>query len=127
MVGIAGDIAGRGAFHHAGSMREAVPDGFALAVFVPGAFDLIGSGGSSPDKFFGEFERGKTHLGFEKISNEAMAGRQNRKRCGGTKSGGEKFTAIVAIPSAHGLPPRREIPNSTGFYRAWKQIIHQQV
>ncbi len=115
MIGIAGDIAGGGALHLAGSMREAVPDGFALAVFVPAAFDLIGSGGGAPDKVFGEFERGKTHLGLGKISNEAVAGRQNRKRCGSTKGGGEKFTAIATIPSAHGLPLGRKMRISTGF------------
>jgi len=33
IVRIAGDVAGSGALHFAGSVREAVPDGFALAVF----------------------------------------------------------------------------------------------
>src|SRR6266478_4677061 len=115
MVGIAGDIAGSGALHLAGSVREAVPDGFALAVFVPAAFDLIGGGGGTPDKFFGKLEWRKTHLRLEKISNEAVAGRRNRKRCGGTKSGGEKFTAIATIPSAHGLRLGRKMRISTGF------------
>jgi hypothetical protein len=106
MVGIAGDVAGVCALHLAGGMREAVPDGFALAVFAPGAFDLIGGGGCSPNKFVGKLERRETRLGLEKFADEAMAGRQDRKRCSGTKSGGEKFTAIEAISSAHGLPPR---------------------
>src|SRR5260370_38333919 len=115
MVRIAGDIAGGGALHLAGSMREAVPDGFALAVFVPAAFDLIGSGGGAPDKFFGKLEWSKTHLGLGKISNEEVAGRQNRKRCGSTKGGGEKFTAIATIPSDHGLALGGKMVNSTGF------------
>src|SRR5258708_8101558 len=106
MVGIAGDVAGGCALHFAGGVREAVPDGSALAVFVPGAFDLIGGGGGAPDKFVRKFEGSKAPLGLEKITNEAVAGRQDRKRCGGAKSGGEKFTAIEAVPSAHGLPPR---------------------
>src|SRR5437899_3305216 len=115
MVGIAGDIAGGGALHLAGSVREAVPDGFALAVFVPSAFDLIGGGGGAPDKFFGEFERSKPHLGLERTWNESAAGGENRKRCGGTKSGGEKFTAIEAIPSPHGLPLDGKFESLTCF------------
>src|SRR5258708_39492963 len=106
MVRIAGDIAGGGALHLAGSMREAVPDGFALAVFVPAAFDLIGSGGGAPDKFFGKLEWSKTHLGLGKISNEAVAGRQNRKKWGRIKGGGRKLTEVANIPTGHRLTPR---------------------
>jgi hypothetical protein len=89
MVGVAGNVAGVCALHFAGGVREAVPDGFALAVFAPGAFDLIGGGGRSPNEFVGKLERRETRLGFEKLADEAMAGRQDSKRCSGTKSGGE--------------------------------------
>src|SRR5256884_9483330 len=94
MVGIAGDVAGVCALHLAGGVREAVPDGFALAVFAPGAFDLIGGGRCSPNKFVGKLERRETRLGLEKVPDEAMAGGQDRKRCTGAKSGGEKFARI---------------------------------
>src|SRR5467141_2636125 len=106
MVGIAGDVAGVRALHFAGGVREAVPDGFALTVLAPGAFDLIGSGRCSPNKFAGKLEGRETRLGLEKFTDEAMARRQDRKRCSGAKSGGENFTAIEVIPSVHGLPPR---------------------
>src|SRR5258708_28686461 len=104
MIGITGDIAGGGALHLAGSVREAVPYGFALAVFVPAAFDLIGSGGGAPDKFFGKLEWSKTHLGLGKISSEAVAGRQQRKKCGNTKRAGVEIPAMATSSSAHGLP-----------------------
>src|SRR5437879_5081451 len=102
MVGIAGDVAGGGALHLAGGVREAVPDGLALAVFAPGAFDLIRGGGRSPNKFIGELEGRETRLRLQQFADEAMTGRRDGKRCGGTKSAGEKFTAI---PSAHGHSP----------------------
>ena len=77
MVGIAGDVARGGSLHPASGVREAVPNGFALAVLVPGAFDLVGGGGGAPDKFFGKLERRVTSLGLEKITNEAVGGRQD--------------------------------------------------
>src|SRR2546421_6590001 len=106
MVGIASDVASGGALYLAGGVREAVPDGLALAVFAPGAFDLIGGGGRSPNKFVGKLEGRETRLRLQQFADKTMAGRQDGKRGSGTKSGGEKFTAIEAIPSAHGLPPR---------------------
>src|SRR5437016_161493 len=118
MVGIASDVAGGGALHLAGGVRKAVPDGFALAVFAPGAFDLIGGGGCSPDKFVGKLERREVRLGVEKFADEAMAWRENGKRCGRAERGGEKFTAIEAIPSAHGHPPRlRRSRTRAGCFR----------
>src|SRR5216684_5732936 len=106
MVGLAGDVARGRSLHFTGGVREAIPDGFAFAVFGPGAFDLIGGGGGAPNKFFGKFERREAHLGLKKTSHEAVARRQDRKRCSGSKSGGEKFTAIETVPSVHRLPPR---------------------
>ena len=54
VVLIAGDVAGGAAFYFADGVGEAVPDGFALAVLVPCAFDLIGGGGHAPEESFGE-------------------------------------------------------------------------
>jgi len=79
MVGVAGDVAGGGALHLAGGVHEAVPDGFALAVFVPSAFDLVGSGGGAPDKLVGKLERRELELRFEQFAEKAMAGRQDGK------------------------------------------------
>ena len=79
MVGIAGDVAGGCALHLAGSVHEAVPDGFALAVFCPSAFDLVGSGGGAPDKLVGKLERREFELRFEQFAEKAMAGRQDGK------------------------------------------------
>src|SRR5580658_7732697 len=57
VVVIAGDVAGVAAFDVAGSMRIAIPDGFAFAVFVPSAFDLIGGRRHAPEKVFGKTGR----------------------------------------------------------------------
>ena len=31
-------------------MTEGIPDGWALAIFIPGALDLVGAGGTTPDE-----------------------------------------------------------------------------
>ena len=54
MIGIAGYVAGVAILDLAGSMREAVPDRFALAVFLPRAFDLISGGGRAPEEILWE-------------------------------------------------------------------------
>src|ERR1019366_6405785 len=54
MIAVAGDVAGVAVLDLAGSMREAVPNGFALAVFVPCTFDLVRGGGCSPPKVLWE-------------------------------------------------------------------------
>src|SRR5258708_36265076 len=104
MVGIASDVAGGSALYFARSVREAVPDGFAFAIFAPGAFNLIGGGGGAPDKFVGKLEGRELRLRFEQFADEAMTGRHDCKRGGRTKSSGEKFTATQAGPTCHGLP-----------------------
>src|SRR5260370_10795149 len=100
MVGVAGYVAGGCALHFAGGVREAVPDGFALAVFGPGAFDLIGGGGGAPNKFFGKLEGRETRLRLEQVADEAIARRQERKTSRCSKSCGAKFTAAVNLPSS---------------------------
>jgi hypothetical protein len=54
MVMVAGDIGVGAVFDFAGSVGEAVPDGFAFAVFLPGAFDLVGGGGGAPVEIVGK-------------------------------------------------------------------------
>ena len=44
LIRIAGDVAGIAILNFSGRMREAVPDGFALAIVFPGALDLVGGG-----------------------------------------------------------------------------------
>jgi len=68
MIGITGNVACGSALHFAGSVREAVPDGFALAVFGPGTFDLIGGGGGTPNKIVGKLERRELRLRFEQFT-----------------------------------------------------------
>ena len=106
MVGITGNVAGSSALHFAGSVREAVPYGFALAVFGPGTFDLIGSCSRTPNKIVGKLERRELRRRFEQLGQKTMARRQYGKRGGSSESGGEEFTAIETVPSAHRLPPR---------------------
>ena len=47
---IAGNIAGRATSYFADCVCKAIPDGFALAVFIPRALNLIGSRGKSPQE-----------------------------------------------------------------------------
>ncbi len=54
MVLIAGNVASDAAADFARCVGEAVPDGFAFAVLVPGAFDLVGGRGYAPDEAFGK-------------------------------------------------------------------------
>jgi hypothetical protein len=43
---------------------EMIPNGFALAMFVPAAFDLIRSRGGTPDKFLWEVKGVFCHVVF---------------------------------------------------------------
>lgn len=54
MIGIAGYVAGLSILDFSRSMREAVPDRFAFAAFLPRAFDLISSSGGSPEEVLGK-------------------------------------------------------------------------
>jgi hypothetical protein len=58
---------------------EVVPDGFAFAVFVPGAFDLLRSGRGSKNEFFGKLERRELHRLLEQFAGKRRAGQQNVK------------------------------------------------
>src|SRR6266478_5704484 len=53
-IGITGDVAGFASLHAAYGVGETIPDGFAFAVLVPGAFYLIGGGSHAPEEFLGE-------------------------------------------------------------------------
>src|SRR5580704_15120687 len=59
MIGVAGYVAGVAILDFAGGMGEAVPDGFALAVLVPRAFDLVRGGGGAPEEALGEGNLGR--------------------------------------------------------------------
>jgi hypothetical protein len=50
MIGIARRVARVSVLDFAGSVGEAVPDGFAFAIFLPRAFDLVGGSGRAPEK-----------------------------------------------------------------------------
>jgi hypothetical protein len=50
MIAIARQVAVVAVLDAARRVREAVPDGFAFAVFLPGTLDLIGRGGCAPDE-----------------------------------------------------------------------------
>src|SRR5208282_6588325 len=54
VIGIAGYVAGVAVLDFAGSVRETVPDRFALTVFIPCTFDLIGGGSCAPEETLGE-------------------------------------------------------------------------
>ena len=107
MIGITGDVARGAALHFADGVREAIPDGFALAAFVPRTLDLVRGGCGSPDKFFGKLEGRETPLGVEQSAEETMAGRQNGKARGGAQPREKKFAAGKAVesPAVHLRPP----------------------
>src|SRR5580693_1746758 len=50
VVEVARDVAGLARLNLAGGVREAIPDGFALVVYVPAALDLIRRAGGAPQK-----------------------------------------------------------------------------
>src|SRR5208282_4097830 len=54
VIGVAGYIAGAAIFDFAGSVGEAIPDGFTLAVGFPCAFDLVSSSGRAPEEVLGK-------------------------------------------------------------------------
>jgi hypothetical protein len=49
-VMVIGDVAGVVVPDFAGCVCKAIPDGFAFAVFIPGAFDLVGGGCRAPQE-----------------------------------------------------------------------------
>lgn len=54
MVGVVGHVAGVSIEGFAGRVGVDVPDGWAAAIFVGSAFNLIGSGGAAPMKAVGK-------------------------------------------------------------------------
>jgi hypothetical protein len=58
MVAVARDITGGSVLDVTGSVAETVPDGLALAILIPGAFDLVGRRRSAPEEALGEPDRG---------------------------------------------------------------------
>src|SRR5580700_3821194 len=54
MILVASDVARSAASDFSHGMRITIPDGFAFAVLIPGAFDLVGSRGHTPEKSWGE-------------------------------------------------------------------------
>src|ERR1700722_3890396 len=55
MIGIAGYVSRVAIVDFARSVREAVPDRFAFAIFFPRTFDLVCGGGRAPKKILGKF------------------------------------------------------------------------
>ena len=55
MIGIAGYVSRVAIVDFARSVREAVPDRFAFAIFIPRTFDLVRGGGRAPKKILGKF------------------------------------------------------------------------
>src|ERR1700692_4813350 len=55
MIGIAGYGSRVAIIDFARSVREAVPDRFAFALFFPRTFDLVSGGGRAPKKILGKF------------------------------------------------------------------------
>src|ERR1700676_3613810 len=68
MIGVASQVARVAVSDFAWSVREAVPNGLALAVFIPRAFNLVGGGGRAPEKSLRKCDRGR---GVELMSRRA--------------------------------------------------------
>src|ERR1700680_4163983 len=60
MIGVASQVARVAVSDFAWSVREAVPNGLALAVFIPRAFNLVGGGGRAPEKSLRKCDRGRS-------------------------------------------------------------------
>src|ERR1700683_2036054 len=60
MIRVARYVAGAAVLDFSGSMREAIPDRFAFAVFVPRAFDLISGGRCAPEEILREGDAGRS-------------------------------------------------------------------
>jgi hypothetical protein len=61
---IAGDVAGVAVLHHAGRVREHVPDAFAAPVLIDRTFDLIARSRCAPGEVRREMSLGPVALGF---------------------------------------------------------------
>ena len=119
MIGIARHIAGVAVLDFARSVREAVPDGLAFAVFVPGAFNLVSGGGCAPEESLGKCGFGRwvelvsRHGGwncgrrFGRSAARRESGRQSRGRAG-AENRLEKLAAcqaqIQAVSFMNGSP-----------------------
>ncbi len=142
MIGVAGYVAGVAILDFAGSMGEAVPDGFAFAVFFPRAFDLVGGGGCAPEETWGTRSRKENQIagmGSSGRSRRVRGARRIRQSCsrktnwlaarlrcrrqersaqirGGS---GAKWNAAPAIAFEHG----QDILNRNGEAGALKAIL----
>src|SRR5215472_15609561 len=101
MVGITGDVAGVAAFYTADGVDEVVPDGFAFAVFVPGAFNLIRRSGHAKNEFFRELERSELHLRLEQFAGKRGAWWQDVKRSCSAERLAKEIATIQIAPTAH--------------------------
>ena len=101
MIGIARDIARVAAFHSADGVGEAVPDGFAFAVFVPATLNLISRGGCAKNEFFRELERSKLYLRLKQFARKPRARGQNIERGGSTERSAQEIATIQIAPPAH--------------------------
>src|SRR4029078_7172122 len=54
VVVVAGQVAGAAVLDTPWRMSKAIPDRLALAVFIPGTFDLVGSGCRAPQEALGK-------------------------------------------------------------------------
>src|SRR5215470_11872525 len=108
MIGIAGDVASVAAFYFANGVRKAIPDGFALAVFVPGAFDLIRSRGGTPEKVFRKLKWSERRWGSEEFAEKTMARRVDGKTSGGAKGSAKEIAPRkrAKLPNVHSKPPK---------------------
>src|SRR5271170_8427338 len=64
MVLVARDIGGRRTLYLAGCVRELIPDGFTLAVFLPYSLNLEGSSGCAPEESFGKAGGADLRIGY---------------------------------------------------------------
>ena len=73
IIGIAGHVARVAIFDFARRVREAVPDGFALAVFVPRALDLVSGRGRAPEESLGKRDYRRS---IERVERRASCARR---------------------------------------------------
>jgi len=83
-------------------VRKPIPNGFSLAVLVPGAFSLINGSCGAPNELIGKLKGRESRLGINQFGDAAIAG-QDGKRSGGAEDAAKEFTALQIVPLAQGV------------------------
>jgi hypothetical protein len=97
MVGIACDIGLRAVFDFAGRVGEAIPDGLAFDIDVPGSFDLVCGGGNAPVEVLRKGNGGGATRSAGKWRRECGGGQRSKKLAAGDQGRLDKIEGSRAV------------------------------